>query len=219
MILALVLLIDVGSGIPKKTGPIKIAVVQAGDSHATCVQRLERALGVKVDTIPVDSKIEILRKYDVVVFGSSWAQCNWKEISERRQDYAEFVRRGGGVLMFQPNPHQFPNDELEIDLLPATYRVNNWYNDSGVKREGAHPITEKLADRDMPYPADRIIEHSREWKVLARGTDSGGASLIVARIGRGRAAVDADHHLRDVPSSQWHSNELLRRLVTWLAGR
>lgn len=197
----------------------RIAVVKAGGSPQQCADRMKRvAPQADVTLIEPGSDLKELRRFSLVVLPSEWTN-DWKTISDRREAYAQFVRSGGGLLLFQPNPFGFKNESLCVDLLPATFTVQNRYSDSSVKIVSDHVLVRGLGVKDMPYPCDRITECDREWTVLARGEQSGDASLLVARFGSGRAAVDADHPNRDSDTTGFHSDAFLRRLVLWLSNR
>jgi len=77
-----------------------------------------------------------------------------------------------------------------------------------------HPVTCGLTGSDVPYAADRITAFSPEWVALARGDQSGDASLLVAEVGAGRAAVDASHNSKLALRPE--SDRFLERLGRWL---
>ena len=82
-----------------------------------------------------------------------------------------------------------------------------------------HPITKGLAEKELPYPHDRITEHDDRWKVLAKGDVSGNAALVVARFGDGRAAVNTANPGRKTNRPGFHSDRFLGRLLLWLGSR
>jgi hypothetical protein len=216
--LAALLHADVSSG-GEPFRKLSIAVVASGGSPESCVARMKRIFpDAAVTQIAPESGWADLRHYALVALPSEWTM-HWKQISARRADYTRYVRGGGGLLLFQPNPHRFRDEQLQVDLLPAPFTVHNQYHDNGVERVGEPALLKGLGERDLPYPCDRILEWDPPWTLLARGTQSQNGSLIVARFGRGRAAVDSDHHGRDSNSSGFHSDEFLRRLVGWLTRR
>jgi hypothetical protein len=208
---------------PLQTSPIAVGLVTGGQLRIdTCEDRFVNSLGGDARVIePIDSSADYtrFRAYDLVVACSNWAEHESPEILGRPEIYTRFVREGGGILMFQPNP--YPLEILRIDLLPEWFIVANFYFDETTSLvDPNHPITRGLTNEDMPYPADRISNFSETWTVLSRGDQSGSASLIVVDIGRGRAAVDSAHHeLGTGKGANNNSNALIRRLSLWLTHR
>lgn len=206
------------SGVPDgSSGPVDVAIVQASETNvASCVDRFTGAFGAEahVATIEPGADSKTFRSHDLVVVCSNWAENGSSDVLGRSGLYTEYVRDGGGLLLFQPNP--FPLQSERIDLLPEWFVVATFYNDTTVSIVAPdHPVTRGLTATDMPYPADRITEFSPGWTELARGDQSGDGSLIVADIGRGRAALDASHHLRTAGDT----DALIRRLGLWLTHR
>jgi hypothetical protein len=204
------------------TLPIAIGVIKSGEFRTeTCVARFVDSLGAdaRVETIDAASDYATFRAHDLIVACSNWAELSRQDVLGRPELYTQYVREGGGLLMFQPNP--YPLESMRIDLLPEWFVVANFYTDDTVSLiEPNHPVTQGLTNADMPYPADRITAFSDAWTELSRGDQSGDASLIVVDIGRGRAAVDGAHHEFGVgKGASNNSNALIRRLSLWLTHR
>jgi hypothetical protein len=107
-----------------------------------------------------------------------------------------------------------PNKTTRVDLLPAWYTLEYRYTDSSMSIVADHPVTCGLDNSEVPYPADRIIDFSPAWTALVRGDQSGAASLLVAEIGAGRAAVDAGNDSKQALIPE--SDRFLERLGRWL---
>jgi hypothetical protein len=204
------------------TGPIDIGIVRIGESDvAACSSRFVDALGDQARVGPIDAAADYATFHaeDLIVACSNWAEFSRPDVLGRSDIYTRFVQEGGGLLMFQPNP--YPLDSLRVDLLPEWFVVATYYTDQTVSIvDPNHPVTIGLTNSDMPYPADRITDFSSGWTVLSRGDQSGDASLIVADIGRGRAAIDGAHHVKGiVVGGDNNSDALIRRLSLWLTHR
>lgn len=205
-------------------GPIAIGVVKTSeDSAITCLQRFVDVLGTDasvVESIDPAADYGTFHSHDLIVACSNWAENGSTLILGRSELYTRYVQEGGGLLMFQPNPYPLPS--LRIPLLPEWFEVANFYDEQDIVTivDPTHPVTQGLADGDMPFPADRITGFSSAWTELSRGSVSGDASLIVVDIGRGRAAVDGAHHVQGiVKADNNNSDALVRRLSLWLTHR
>jgi hypothetical protein len=204
------------------TGPVAIGILNGGGFRTeTCRDRFVNSLGgdAIVETMSAAADYATFRAHDLIVACSNWAEHERPDVLGRPDLYTRYVQEGGGLLMFQPNP--YPLEVLRIDLLPEWFVVANFYTDETTSLvDPYHPVTQGLTSNDMPYPADRITLFSEAWTVLSRGDQSGEASLIVADIGRGRAAVNGAHHELGVgKGSNNNSNALIRRLSLWLTHR
>jgi hypothetical protein len=219
LLAALPVFADVSLPGPRRTGQLRVAVLTAGGTPQKCVARLKRVIPkAEVEAIPIEVLHKGLRNFDLLVFPSEWTN-KWNPILGRVDEIRRFIRRGGALLMFQPNPYRFANETLKVDLLPFTFTVNNRYSDNNTEIVTRHPVVNGLEGADLPFPCDRITECDPPWQVLVKGIPSGHASLIVARFGRGRVAVDADNHTRDRERHRFHSDRFLLRLILWLTRR
>jgi hypothetical protein len=213
--------IDAAAELDGALPPITIGIVRSGETDVTaCSQRFVDAFGDDAHVEPVDSNADypVFHAHDLVVACSNWAELGRQDILGRSDLYTRYVRDGGGLFLFQPNP--YPLDSERIDLLPEWFVVATFYSDHTVSIvDPNHPVTRGLSASDMPYPADRITDFSNGWTELAKGDQSGDGSLIVADIGLGRAALDASHHLRIAGGGMNDSDALVRRLGLWLTHR
>ena len=137
-------------------------------------------------------------------------------------DLERWVRGGGSLIVFQPNPSD--TNDVTIELLGTWFRVNNWYDAAdGAVKEIDHPIVANLKESDLSFPADRITAFdAKQWTAIVRGSKSQSASLIVGTFGKGRVAIDSDNpNGRDasVGKTARHTDAFVRALVRWLVHR
>lgn len=80
-----------------------------------------RRLGDSVDLIPSTSGLSTFQQYDIVYLPEEWAQAGsgaYDIIEAHASEYREYVYRGGGLFIDQPNPYQQPDDTVIPSLLP-----------------------------------------------------------------------------------------------------
>jgi len=209
--------------------PVRLAVIglpAPAEETQSFVSRASEIFGhgITVQVLPASiDPATLIGIADVLVLPSGWAQHQWKTIWARASGYQKYVEAGGGLLIFQPNPHGFPGNAVTVDLAGAPFTVANSYHDHCVIPVAPHPVLCGLHPSELPYPADRITDFGQNWKLLTRGAETGHGSLMVMKSGQGRAAVDSDNntarHMVEQRQRVSHSDELLRRLVLWLARR
>ena len=175
-----------------------------------CVDRMTAVFGAysTVERVALTSLDDRLPRYDMIVLCSDWAEYDWDTITPHAAAFTRYVTGGGGFLMFQPNK------TTRVDLLPAWYTVEYLYNDSSMSIVADHPVVCGMDRSEVPYPTDRITDFPPDWIALVRGEPSGAASLLVAELGTGRAAVDASHNSKY--SIRPESDRFLERLGRWL---
>jgi hypothetical protein len=161
-----------------------------------------------LERIPIASIDDRLARYDLVVLCSDWAEYDWATIPAHAAAFTRYVNGGGGFLMYQPNL------TTRVDLLSAWYTVDFLYTDTSKSIVADHPVVCDLDPTEVPYPADRIVDFAPEWTALVRGDQSGAASLLVAELGAGRAAVDSGHNSKSALRPE--SDRFLERLGRWL---
>lgn len=193
-----------------------VCVVLAG-AHADATRRLEPLAGsVRLVELP-----ERLDGCEVVVLGSGWAQIgdgSWEWMEPQLPALERFVRGGGGLLVFQPNPHGHPEERLTIDLVGAPVTFENWYRGGeDVRTVRAHALTSGF-EGGLPWPADRITTFDPRWTSLVRGRSSEDVSLLAGEFGCGRAVVDTDNPALTPGSNakSHHSDDFLRAVLSWL---
>jgi hypothetical protein len=203
--------------------PLSIGIApQPGVDQTMCQDHMRQVAGqgaaIQIVPRPVASN---LQRYDVVVLCESWAMTQ-RELDAVQADtlaYTDYVKGGGGLLIFQPNPLFALPEGGRITLLPAWFDVEASYIIESVVIVADHPLTSGFVAADMPYPFDRIVDTAPEWLILARGATSGAGSLAALELGRGRAAVDTDNHTDNDSHPGFHSQRFVARLLQWLARR
>src|SRR5688500_377275 len=134
---------------------ITVCVATAGD-----VDVLESRLAPLVSEVRrVMPGTDSLEGCDVLAVGSGWAELgdgSWKRMEPQLPTLDAFVRAGGGLLVFQPNPHAHNKDDsLTIPLMGAPIRFENWYRSGeDVRPVREHPLTVGF-EGGLPWPADR----------------------------------------------------------------
>jgi hypothetical protein len=157
-----------------------------------------------------------VKDIDVILLPTQWAEAagTYEHLESKQPEFHKYIERGGGLLVCQPNPPQ----KCEPKLLPYPILFENWYN--GQERENLgqdHFITEDLPDKDMPFAADPMLKVDRRYRVLAKQKGDGHASLAVCNFGDGRVVVQTANE--NYAASVKLSDEILRRMVVWAAGR
>jgi hypothetical protein len=197
---------------------LKVLVVDVcGEPIAARLRKL------KFDVVLVGLKqleLDQRKDIDVVLLPTGWAQEPdlLKKFEDRCAMFHRFVQRGHGLLVCQPNPLR--PGKCTPELLPYPITFQNHYDDKEPGRVNLaqdHFITEDLPDRDMPFPADPILEIDPRYKVLAKQKSTGWPSLAVCTFGDGRVVVQTANETYGATIPQ--TDEILRRMVVWAAGR
>lgn len=198
-------------------GPL---VKPANDDQAAIVKRLEK-LKFKV-SVEHWSKVDPdrLELIDVILLPSCWASqaAQYNHFESKKQGFHDFVRRGGGLIVCQPNPNHLPNQECTPTLLPWPITFRNGYDTKDPTRLNLDPnhfITDDLPGKDLPFPFDTMIKVDPQYKVLAKQKSTGSASLAVCPFGKGRVVVQTANEspAADIP----FGDEILQRMVVWAA--
>ncbi|HET6427308.1 MAG TPA: right-handed parallel beta-helix repeat-containing protein [Phycisphaerae bacterium] len=224
------------TGLPGPEWHLTISMKRATDAAA----KLPAKVGgrhVKTSLIKLDPKRPPdLSGLDVVVLPEAWA-AGIRQVDAHARVFHEYVRSGGGLVVFQPNP-PFPHPpkaprpkgypanmpDPYCICTPAAlpYPVTFWggYRDgdpvAGVDSE--HPISRGLSDPLMPFPADETFEMDKRWRILARGLRTGSASLAAATFGRGRIVIVGASLRTPYGPSHLPSDVVVRRSLLWAAG-
>jgi hypothetical protein len=214
--------IALGAGPPpqgrsmKPSAAIRVLVVDVERSQQGIIDRL-RKLQFHVESQKWDQfDPQKVKNIDVIFLPTQWAEQAgiYEHLESKRPEVQHFVKRGGGLLVCQPNP---PN-ECEPTLLPYPITFRNWYNGQERINLGQdHFITEDLPDKDLPFAADPMIKVDPRYRVLAKQKGDGAASLVVCNFGDGRIVVQTanENYAATAPLT----DEILRRMVVWAAGR
>lgn len=200
--------------------PIRILVPGEEKNKNAVSARLEQ-LKFDVVLVPWD-KVEpdALTKIDVILLPTGWASDTerYKQLEAKKDQFHRFVKRGGGLLICQPNP--LSPGTCTPELLPYPITFQNGYdkeNPTRVNLNPAHFITEDLPGEDMPFPADPMIKVDKRYTLLAKQKSTDWPSLAVCPFGDGRVVVQTANESRGatIPIK----DEILRRMVVWAAGR
>lgn len=160
--------------------------------------------------------------------------AHYAELDALATRFHAFVADGGGLVLFQPNPLATHPVDLPVSptlrgldhveercrpaFLPLAATFFNRYVESDTRRivRAEHPIVRGLADTDMPYACDRIVDLDPAYVPLVVGTSSESVSLAVAVHGRGRIVLCGDNVTGGSRSRL--PTALVRRMVAWAAG-
>jgi hypothetical protein len=202
--------------LPVEPGTIGVVASANAEYFANCKDRLVEVLGPSVPIVEA-SLSEPFRPYALLVLVSGWAEADYSAVHPAAERFTDYVEGGGSFLIFQPNPSNFPGEELRVDLLPAWFEVQNTYFDSSMSIVMSHPIVDGLTPQDLPFAADRITAVSPEWRVLVRGDQSRDGSLAVLELGSGRVVLDTDNPTNTgrVPGPM-QSDRSMRQMLAWL---
>jgi hypothetical protein len=177
-------------------GPrIEVGVVELGQfQHALLALR---HVGIDGDLIPPSSTTEAMRPYDVIWLATGWAEYvySYGQIADHPGDFLTYVQDGGGLFVEQPNPFGHPENTLSPALLPYPITIRSQYDPLDwppILVDPAHPITEGLANTDMPFPADQVVVADAAYTILVRGGKTQSPSLLVAEYGAGRIVIFMD---------------------------
>ena len=203
---------------PAADRPLRVLVV---DVHGgTIVERL-RKMKIETEMAPLNQlDLDHLKNTDVILLPTGWATDPdlLARFDARKDAFQRFVKRGGGLLVCQPNPVQPGTCTPALLPYPITFR--NGYDDSDKTRLNLaqdHFITEDLPDSDMPFPADPILKIDPRYHVLAKQKKNDFPSLAVCGFGDGRIVVQTanENYAATIPLT----DVILRRMIEWAAGR
>lgn len=176
-----------------------------------------------------------LEAYDLVVLLPEWTNM-LPPLDRHAAAFHRFVRRGGGLVVFQPNPRRIhpagarPSPALRRcgirdefctpKLLPLRATFHNQYvrSETVAVERGTHPIVAGLSGWDMPFPSDRLFDLHEAYVVLARGERSRSASLATATFGDGRIVLFPDNLRGNQASRRAPAAAAVRRALLWAAG-
>lgn len=194
-------------------------------------------LGVKYDVLRPDQGKPALDDYHVLILMPEWTLL-LPDLDAYADAFASYVRRGGGLVVFQPNPlcvyppgakppKALAHCEIEQEyctpkVLPLQATFYNRY----VQYEAilnvagkSHPITCGLSNENMPYTTDRVFDLDRRYKVLARGDSSDSPALAAGVLGRGRIVLIADNVHGTAPARRQAPTAVVARSLLWACGQ
>lgn len=163
-----------------------IAVVETGDHSVDAFVSRLSGLGYTVTTIPVDSGIEVLIEYAMVLLPVKHA--NHGDVLDLLvQDYHDFVASGGCLYLAQPNRSG------HVPWAPHEIVLDAGYDFEGCEMSIEDPdecVTRGLTPEDLPYPFDTVVSAASEWRVLVTENGNGAPGVLVSSFGSGSAVVD-----------------------------
>jgi hypothetical protein len=212
------------------------AFARAMKANAAALPTMIGQRGVSCDVLALGAGKAGPDGYHVAVLLPEWTLM-LPALDAWAKALAGYVQRGGGLVVFQPNPLTvYPpgakcpqaladrgiNSEYctaRLLPLPATF-YNRYEQFEGVRNVAgaAHPITNGLTDEQMPYPADQLFSLDRRYMVLARGAASGSPSLAVGTWGRGRIVLVADNVFGTTAARRQAPATVVARSLLWAAG-
>jgi hypothetical protein len=191
--------------------------------------------GAQVHTCLIGRDNPELEVYDVVVLLPEWTGM-LPALDTHARAFHRFVERGGGLVVFQPNPPSVypagarPSVALrkagvsaqfctpKLLPLPATFHSGYVKGEEVVVAGDSHPLVAGLIGWQMPFPSDRTFDLHKAYDVLARGRSSGSASLAVAKFGDGRIVLLPDNLSGNQASRRRPPSAVVRRALLWAAG-
>lgn len=197
--------------------PIRVLFTDLG-GHSTGVADRLKKLDFQVTVVPwTDFDPATVKDADVIFLPTFWAgdERFYQHFEGKAEAVRKFVERGGGLIVCQPNANQ-----CTPTLLPYPITFRNGYDSTEPARINLAPdhfITEDLRDDEMPFPADPILKIDPRYQVLAKQKSTGFPSLAVTNYGDGRIVVQTanESYAATIPIG----DEILRRMITWSAGR
>lgn len=192
---------------------------------------------VKYDVLSLSRGKPVLDGYQALVLLPEWTLL-LPALDAYAEAFAGYVRHGGGLVVFQPNPlRAYPPGakppkalaERGIDseyctpgLLPLKATFYNRYVQYEAVRNVAgksHPITFDLTDEQMPYTTDQVFGLDRRYKVLARGESTCSPSLAAGVLGQGRIVLIADNVQGTTPARRQAPTTVVARSLLWACGQ
>jgi hypothetical protein len=195
-----------------------IGMIETG-SYDDPFDRLQELGYHHINLISPLSGLETFLQHDVIVLPNCWADSSTGSadtILQNSEDYKQYVQRGGGLFIEQPNPYCQPGDSIVVTLLPepVTFHYNYNKNDSQVIVDTSHAITHGLSDSETPFPADSIAILDTMYHVLVCGSITGIPSLFITEYGNGKVLV----HTASSSATAIHpmSDTVYVRMINWV---
>ncbi len=192
---------------------------------------------VTCEMLPLGQRGSKPADYDALILMPEWTLM-LAALDDYADELAGYVRRGGGLVAFQPNPLCVYPDGAKppkalaqrgIDseyctpaALPLTATFYNRYLKYETVANVAskkHAITFDLTAEQMPYPTDQLFDLDRHYKVLARGNSSGSPSLAAGTCGKGRIVLIADNVHGIASAGRRAPTTVVARSLLWACGR
>ena len=248
----------IASSEPPTTARIRVAIIdlkaemRTGDPNsAASVASFKRAmeanrrslptrlgqLGVKYEVLQLGRGKPSLGDYRVLILMPEWTLL-LPSLDTYADAFADYIRQGGGLVVFQPNPlcvyptgakppkalahRKVEREYCTSKVLPLKATFYNRYvqYEAVLNVAGkAHPITHGLANENMPYTTDQIFDLDRRYTVLARGDSSDSPALAAGKLGRGRIVLIADNVHGTAPARRQAPTAVVARSLLWACGQ
>lgn len=207
--------------IPRQPPPIRVLYVQmepwkpGRDGNRADMRLPKSRFTVKVIHWK-QFEAKALKDVDVLLLPTGWAwdAKRFQHLESRKESIHAFLKRGGGILVCQPNPE----DKCTPTLLPYPITFQNGYDESRPERVNLAPehfITEDVHPSKLPFPADPMIKVDPHYKILAKQKSTGWPSLAICEWGQGRVVVQTANE--STKSTIPIGDAILRRMVIWAA--
>lgn len=175
----------------------------------------------KVDIVPIQSLFTDWEGYDVLYLSDGWF-CKMSEIEELEDELEEFIAKGGGLLIGNPNVVDLDRYSIyflpfDVEYQPSNYVNVDWPAYKNCPTCNTHYILNNVCDLDFPIPENKLVLPIKgNYHVLARGKESGFPSLVISSsnilerfvLMPGREDPLADKAVNDY---------LLKKIIKWLA--
>ena len=212
------------------------AFARAMKANAAALSASIGGRDVRYDVLALGAGKAGLDGYHVAVLLPEWTLM-LPALDTCAKALAGYIERGGGLVVFQPNPltiyppgakcppalaeRGISGEYCTPGLLPLKATFYNRYEQfEGVRNVAGtgHPITNGLTDEQMPYPADQLFSLDRRYTVLARGAGSGSPSLAAGTWGRGRIVLVADNVYGTQAARRQAPATIVARSLLWASG-
>ncbi|MBN1755931.1 PQQ-binding-like beta-propeller repeat protein, partial [bacterium] len=169
---------------------IGLVVPSMGTGWAVDASQLS-TIGYVFDTLPNTSGIGTLMEYDVIILPNCWGYylTDFNTFESHADDYKEYVREGGYLIIEQTNPFSgFSIEEVLPELVPCTFKMKNRYSaaDHGVDLlRPEHPLFDGVGPSDYHRAADTDTLIPSSWEVLAVNVPSENPAILTTHYGDG----------------------------------
>ena len=202
---------------PTPALPLKVGMIEIPQYKYTDIIGRLRRTGLHIEALDPYSTYKDFEKFDIIYLPVGWAWYSGV-IDAHAPQYQRFTSEGGGLVIESPNG--IPPFEPTILPFPITFYLGEKdTNDWPPVLVASHPITDALPLSALPGPDNAITSISSEYDVLLLSATHNYPTLAVLTYGRGRIAVYTSTASELADSPQRVSDEFLRRVFLWAAGR
>jgi hypothetical protein len=197
-----------------RVGMVNVPHSQVGETYNRFVD-----LGIQLAWLSTDASMADIFRFDVVYLPSTWAQNSFEEINNASVDYLEYVRRGGGIIIEEPNPYKLPDNQIQPEILPFPVLFSSEYTDVGfaVPQVTNHFLTQGISPSELPRAIDTILAVDPAYTILAASPISSYPTLAVLEYGDGRIIVTTG--TASPITGETFGDEFIRRMFQWASSR